>query len=374
METYRLSSRVREGRHEYIVQTYNDASLGSVATTVYVDGIEAETVNCPHPAEVTHDQMLSLVKLTHGEKKQELESLLKAYAQALEKDDSDLMYQLGTAFYYRRFMREARELFGRVVKLNPDHHQAWNFLGMTHLAIGEVDSSIEAATRAVEYRPGFADYRNNLGEAFLAAGDSVRAIGECEQAISINMYYGDAYFNLALAHLLEATRSTAAERTTHLVGKAVECLNKAGTIYPDYKKQTDYELGSKALQAGDFSRALSVFSQVREFKKERHRQEFAAYYMRFVLYPDWVTEKAVSDRIVYLEQELKRNPNYVDLQRELGECYMEKARITWHKAVKQFNRVAETHPGATGIDDMIDETTRLHQSMNGLISKLARKG
>ena len=123
METYRLSSRLREGEREYLIQTSNDASQGSVATTVFVDGVQTEVVNCPHPTEITHDQMLSLVKLTHGEKKKELETLLKAYGQAVEKNDPELMFHLATAFFYRRFYNEAAELFGRVVSQTPDHHQ-----------------------------------------------------------------------------------------------------------------------------------------------------------------------------------------------------------------------------------------------------------
>jgi len=373
METYRLSSRLREGKREYVIQTSNDAAQGSVATTVFVDGVQTELVNCPHPAEITHDQMLSLVKLTHGEKKKELETLLKAYGQAMEKDDPELMFHLATAFFYRRFYREAAELFARVVQQAPDHHQALNYLGMTYLSLGEFALAVTAATRAVEYRPGFADYRNNLGEAYLAAGDTVPAIGEFEQAISINMYYGDAYFNLALAHLLEASRPAASQRAAQLVNKVRECLNKASMIYPDYRQRSDYEAGMRALESGDLARALTQFHNVRETKKERHRQEFAAYYMRFVLYPEWVTERAVSDRIVYLEQELKRNPNYVDLQMELAQCYLEKARLTWKKGLKQFQIVIETQPGSGRAAETAEEAAELQQRMSLLISRLVTK-
>lgn len=373
METYRLSSRLREGEREYLIQTSNDAAQGSVATAVFVDGVQTEIVNCPHPTEITQDQMLSLVKLTHGEKKKELETLLKAHGQALDKDDPELMFHLATAFFYRRFYREAAELFARVAEQTPDHHQAHNYLGMTYLSLGDIAAAVASATHAVEYRPGFADYRNNLGEAYLAAGDTVPAIGEFEQAISINMYYGDAYFNLALAHLLEASRPASAARAKQLVVRVRECLNKASMIYPDYKQRSDYENGLRALEAGDLARALAQFHSVRETKKERHRQEFAAYYMRFVLYPEWVTERAVSDRIVYLEQELKRNPNYTDLQMELAQCYLEKARLTWKKALKQYERVMETHPGTDRISETTEEVAELQQRMGSLISRLVSR-
>lgn len=374
METYRLSSRLKEAGREYMIQTANDAAQGSVATTVYVEGVRTETIDCPHPAEVTQDQMLSLVKLTHGEKKKELETLLRAYAQAIQKDDPELMYQLGTAFFYRRFFNEASELFDRVLHTLPDHHQAWNYLGMTWLAVGQTERALEAAKRAAEQRPGFADYRNNLGEAHLAVGQAVPAISEFEQAISINMYYGDAYFNLALAHLLEASRGGSQGRAVRLIEKVVECFNKAAMIYPDYRRHSDYEEGMRVLKRGDFARALELFQSVRDAKKERHRREFAAYYMRFVLYPEWVTEKSVGDRVLFLEQELRRNPGYVDMQTELAKCYLEQSRILCQKAARQFGRVADTHPGMPGLAQTIESVSQVQQRMDEIIRRIARKG
>jgi hypothetical protein len=77
METYRLSSKLKEKDREYLIQTANDSNVGTVATVIYVDGVLTETVNCPHPADVQPQEVLSLVKMTHNEKKQEIETLLQ---------------------------------------------------------------------------------------------------------------------------------------------------------------------------------------------------------------------------------------------------------------------------------------------------------
>ena len=47
--------------------------------------------------------------------------------------------------------------------------------GLTQIAAGHVSQAVESLGRAVEQRPGFADYRNNLGEAHLYNGDPRRA-------------------------------------------------------------------------------------------------------------------------------------------------------------------------------------------------------
>jgi hypothetical protein len=110
METYRLSSKLREKDREYLIQTANDNDLGSVATTIYVDGVLTETVNCPHPNEIKPQDVLSFVKVTHGEKKKEVETLLQTYARVLNSGDVESMSQLGTAFFFKGFYHEAREL------------------------------------------------------------------------------------------------------------------------------------------------------------------------------------------------------------------------------------------------------------------------
>ena len=111
MEAYRISSKLREQDREYLIQTVNDVSLGTVTTTVFVDGVQTDTVNRPHPTEMDAQEVLSLVKETHGERRKEMESLLRAYQHVVNQGDSGLIYSLGVGFFSRRFFLEAAELF-----------------------------------------------------------------------------------------------------------------------------------------------------------------------------------------------------------------------------------------------------------------------
>ena len=103
METYRLHSKVVENDKEFVIQTTNDAHSGTVASTVYINGVAAETLECPHPSEISPEEVLSLVKLTHDEKKKEVELLLKAYIKVISQGNPELMHHLGCAFFYKRF-------------------------------------------------------------------------------------------------------------------------------------------------------------------------------------------------------------------------------------------------------------------------------
>ena len=167
METYRVSSKLRENNKEYLIQTANDANLGLVATTIYVDGIPTESASCPHPGDIKPQEVMSLVNLTHGEKKKEIENLLQSYHKALQGGRPEAMCHLGTAFLYKGFYHEARDLFLAATSVDSEYHQAYNQLCVAEQVLGSIGSAIDSGKKAVALRPRYADYRNALGEAYL---------------------------------------------------------------------------------------------------------------------------------------------------------------------------------------------------------------
>ena len=373
METYRFSSKLREHDREYLIQTTNDVNLGSVLMTVYVNGVPAETVTCPHPSEINPQEILSFVKVAHGEKKKEIEKLLQVYREVTTEGNPEMMYHLGTTFFYKGFYEEAKGLFRAVVQLQPTNHQACNFFGMSELALGNPEQAIAAASRAVEQRPGYADYRNNLAEALVASGAADKAIIELEQTLEINMYYADAYFNLGLARIQQEVNNPNRERLAATVKEITDNFNRASLIYANFKGKV-FEEGMQALAGYDLVRALSVFKGIREEKKDAHRQEFAAFYMKFVMYPNWVNEKAIADRIAFLKAELAKNPAYVDLSVELAQCYLEQSRMVWKEGMKQLQKTSGINPSLRKISSALEEADDAYGYMARTLNNLTERG
>ncbi|UCD63389.1 MAG: tetratricopeptide repeat protein [Candidatus Zixiibacteriota bacterium] len=369
METYRLNSRVVENDKEYVIQTTNDVALGTVSSEVYVNGKLADVARLPHPEQARPEEVLSLVKSTHGEKKKEIETLLKAYRQAMESTNPEIMYHLGLAFFYKRLFVEARELFEAAVKLNGRYHEASNFLGQAELGLGHNDRAVSAAEKAVATRPDYADYHNNLGEAYLAAKSLDKAQAEFARAIEINLYYGDAYFNYGLALILEARRDDRVAVVPNLVTKANDYFNKAALIYPGYKTAT-FEKGIRALEARDLKAAANLLYSVRQEKKESHGRRYAPYYMKYALHPQWITEKIVQDRIDFLHNEIVKNPTYVDLYAELSRCYLELARMQWKKGLEHFHKTLEINPGLAKIGSHLDAAEDVYDKIKQVVEKI----
>ncbi len=373
METYRLKSKFVESDREFLIQTSNDSNGHTIFSEVYVDGQLAEIINQSHPADMNPEKIISLIKITHGEKKKELETLLQAYRDTLANPNPDLLIQLGTAFFYKRLFQEAMTLFAKAAKLDPENHQAWHYLGMAEFELGHFDEAVAAACHAAEKRPGFADYRCSYGEALLARGNYPEAINEFEAAIQLNLYYGDAYYNLGLALLTMAMASGDSPDIANTLGRALDSFKKASLIYTDYDS-VPFEQAMTALQEGNYEEAQRLFLQVLDTKKENHRREFAGFYMKFVMQPEWATKEAVEERITYLEKQIKRNPTYVDLHAELSRCYLEKARLFWKKGIEKYRETIELSPSLKSAEYCLEEAEKEYRAINEALDRMAQKG
>ncbi len=373
METYRLKSRLVEHEKEFVIQTLNDATLGAISSEVYIDGTLAESVSHPHPMDIRAEEVLSLLKEKHGQKKREIETLLTAHKKIMADGDREMMQHLGTALYYKGFFTEARDVFQALITIDPDNQQARNLLAMALLALDDVDGAVNVGAESVAARPGYADFHNNYGEALLSAGEFEKAHKQFKEAIEINLYYGDAYFNLGLTYIGLATASEFVKKSEKLLEKATDCFKRAAMINTGY--DTGYfDEGIKALREGDINRAWTALHAVRRSWKIRHRREFAGFHMRFVLHPEWVSEHALNDRIRYLEREVQKNPGYVDLYTELGRSYFEQARLVWQKGIQQYRKARELNPSLGRIAERQEIAEKQYSDMNSTLEKMGQKG
>ena len=370
METYRLSSKLVEDNREFLIQTANDAKVSTVMSSVLVNGSIAETSKTPHPIEYTPGEVLSLVKSAHNDKKREVEAMLQSYRAVLRDGDAQTLYQLGTAFFYKSFLAEARQLFNAAIGVDTDYHQAYNYISMAELAGGNLDAAVRAARVAVDMRPGFADYHYNLGHAYLTMKSCRKAVNEFEEAIRINLYYGDAYFSLGLALLKNALMQEETSLFAGVLTRSVDNLKKASIIDPDYDNEVFAE-GIKAVQGSDLPVGHALLSKVFQEKKERRFRELAAYYMKYVYAQDDLSEQTLNNRIQFLEDELKKNPSYVDLHVELASCHLNRARFAWQHGIEHYRKALDINPSLSKAGEILDAVEEESHKINAVVEKIS---
>ena len=373
METYRLTSKVVHDGKEFFIQTVNDGDMGTVSSSIHINGKLSEMARYPHPREISPEEVLSLVKLKHGEKKQEIEALLAAFATTVNGGSAQSMVHLGIAFYYKGFDEEAAELFQDASKNDAEDHQAPYYLSMCEIRLGHSESAIKNAKIASDRRPTWADYHNNLGEAYLSAGECGKAASEFEEAVRINMYYADAWFNLGLTLITNAILQKESRLFANVISHASDSINRAVLIYPDYQNLALDE-GLAALKESQFERSLKLLLSVRDMKRDRARKEFAPYYMRFVMMGGMVTEEILGERIGYLQSQIRKNPTYVDLHIDLANCLFERSRLFWQEGIEELRQTSLMNPALIKAQLALDAAESEYDSLCATLSKISHKG
>jgi len=275
------------------------------------------------------------------------------------------------AFYYKRFYVEALDLFKRTIKTNNEFNNAYKYLSMTHLKLGNNRDALEAAEKAISLKPNYADYRNCLGEVFLANGRYEDALIEFTKAVEINLYYGDAYFNLGLTTILIAQNSKGS-KLSKFINQVLDFVKKALMTDPEYNLEL-IDKGQKVLESHDLVGAYDIFIQAKYENKERKRFKTSPLHMKYVIHPDLVSEEIISERITYLENEIKYNPSYVDLYSELATCYLNQGIMNWRKGIDLYNKALGIKPALTKFGDYAEEAKKASIVIEHVVNNITEK-
>jgi len=342
-QAYRINSRVATSEREYLIQTVNDPQRSRVLSSIFSDGELLDTFEEQIETNIQAEELKRLGSSTHEDRKREMEQLVEMYREAAGIEDPRALDYLGQALFFKRMYLEAIRLFERAAALEPQFHEGWSHLGQVQFAINRFSEACNAFGKAVELKPGFADYRNQLGEAFLAMESCKRAVIEFDEALKINIYYGEAYLNQALAFILNALRREDFNLFTNQTELTRKALDKAAVIMPDIADD-DFLEGNRLFEQGDLEKAFAKFLTCREKRRRMKYSEASNFYLKFMLGADRLNEKIITRRIKYLQNAISDNPHYADLHYELALAYTLLARFINGKATEEYKKALSINP------------------------------
>ena len=103
-----------------------------------------------------------------------------------EPDNWDINYNLGYAYYLTGKLPEAEQYLSRAVVLDDARPDAFFYLGLTKLKMGDASSAAADVQRAILIRPDTVHYHFALGVIFRLQGNLPGALSEFQQEMDID--------------------------------------------------------------------------------------------------------------------------------------------------------------------------------------------
>ncbi|WP_415286938.1 tetratricopeptide repeat protein [Candidatus Pelagibacter sp. Uisw_104] len=198
-------------------------------------------------------------------------------------------FALAVLNHQKKNIQVAQDLYKKILKIDLNHIDAHNNLGVIFQGLGESLKAKECFEKAITINPNFANAHNNLGAALKELDESLKAKKCFEKAITINPNYPEAYLNLGIIFVdLKENQ------------KAKECLEKTIVIDPN-NIVAHNNLGI-------------IFKELREHQKAKE----------------------------CFKKAIKTNPNFIDAHNNLGIIFKELE--DYHKAIECFEKAITIDP------------------------------
>jgi len=143
----------------------------------------------------------------------------------------------------------AKNLYNKVLKINPKFINAYNNLGVIFKELKDYPKAIDSLKKAIEIEPNYVEAYNNLGVVFQEIEEYQKAIHCFEKVITINPNLPD------IQNILGIMFQNFAEYK-----KAIICYEKAIKIKPNFLS-AHYNLGTVLTELGEYQKAISCFEK-----------------------------------------------------------------------------------------------------------------
>ena len=143
-------------------------------------------------------------------------------------------------------LAQAKSGYEQVLRVNPLHPEALQWLGVVYHQLGDSEKAIELVRQAIDLVPANAFFRSTLGNVLQAMGQSTAAIASYRQALLIKPDFAEAHNNLGIALCAQGE-----------LAEAVNSYQKAILLIPHYAEAYN-NLGTSLYTSGLLDEAVQV--------------------------------------------------------------------------------------------------------------------
>jgi len=181
----------------------------------------------------------------------------------------DEAFVTAQALHRRGKVADAREVYGRILEVAPEHVDALHYAGVAEFQLGRSDESIRLIEAALRIDPAYADAHNNLGNVHKRRGELGSAREHYERARSLKPDNPDIVNNLGTIL-----------RAEHRLNEALPLFERAAELDPSHV-EAHHNRGNVLLALGRDDEALEAYQRalmLRPYDRNSYRQLGAGFY------------------------------------------------------------------------------------------------
>ncbi len=204
-------------------------------------------------------------------------------------------FNLAIQYHQKNNLNEAKKIYLQILKINPNHVNAFNNLGAAYKQLGEFEKAKSCFEKVVQLNPNDVDGHNNLGLLLFELKEIQKAKSFFEKTIQLNPNYVEAHNNLGTIF-----------KELKEFQKAKDCYERAIQLNPNYAIAL-YNLGVIFKQFGLSRKAVGYFE-----KAIAINPNYAAAYNGLGIIFQELGNNIKKAKNCF-EKALKINPNYTDI-------------------------------------------------------------
>lgn len=229
----------------------------------------------------------------------------------------------------------AREIYRRILAVEPDQPDALHLLGVVAHQFGEHAAAVEHIGRAIAISPAEAAFHTNLGEALRALGRADEAVACYRRAVELDPNTFEAQSNLGVALAGQGHNA-----------EAIACFRQALTLRPNHAPSL-CNLGTLLKVTGHVDEALSCLRRAIQLDP---RLTSAHNSLGNVLrHRDRLDEAEASYR-----RAIELDPSFSEAYNNLGNVLIPQGRLD--EAIACYRRVAELEPDSAELQNNLGNT------------------
>ncbi len=260
-----------------------------------------------------------------------------------ERPEIDTCILLAGLFYSRALYGEANRLYATAQELCPADDRGFFGGGLSFMERGEYAEACEKFAQAVSLKPLYADYRNSYGLALVWNGRIPEGFSQLDHALELNTYFADAYYNYGLAYLFNGIKGANSDFAADYVNRARAMFEKAALI-DILINGSEYQTGLRLLAEGNSRDAFGAFKRNRDWVILERSTSYDERRAEFLGHLRSSDNQVVNDTITTLENQLERNPSFVDVTYKLALAHLRRAVCDWRVGIGYYQRTLERNP------------------------------